>query len=96
MRWKGRRQSDNVEDLRGRGGRSGGGIGRGGGRIRIPMGGSGMGGRLRGARRQVDEMDGGGFGLQGVETRQGGVELVAQLEGYAAALLGQLGDAELE
>ena len=48
MRWKGRRQSDNVEDLRGRGGRSGGGIGRGGGRIRIPMGGSGMGGRRGG------------------------------------------------
>ncbi|MAW89322.1 MAG: flagellar biosynthesis protein FlgM [Phyllobacteriaceae bacterium] len=44
MRWKGRRQSDNVEDLRGRGGGAGGGIGRGGGRIRIPMGGTRMGG----------------------------------------------------
>lgn len=44
MRWKGRRQSDNVEDLRGRGGGPGGGIGRGGGRIRIPMGGRRIGG----------------------------------------------------
>ncbi|MFP1632372.1 neutral zinc metallopeptidase [Zhengella sp. ZM62] len=44
MRWKGRRQSDNVEDLRGRGGGAGGGIGRGGGRIRIPMGGTRIGG----------------------------------------------------
>lgn len=38
MRWKGRRQSDNIEDRRGQGGGFGGGIGRGGGRIRIPMG----------------------------------------------------------
>lgn len=38
MRWKGRRQSDNVEDRRGQGGGQAGGIGRGGGRIRIPVG----------------------------------------------------------
>lgn len=38
MRWKGRRQSDNVEDRRGQGGGIRGGIGRGGGRIRIPVG----------------------------------------------------------
>ncbi len=37
MRWKGRRQSSNVEDRRGQTG-GGPGIGRGGGRIRIPMG----------------------------------------------------------
>ena len=35
MRWKGRRQSDNIEDRRGQSGGFGGGIGRGGGRIRI-------------------------------------------------------------
>ena len=46
MRWKGRRQSDNIEDRRGQGGGFGGGIGRGGGRIRIPMGaGRSVGGR---------------------------------------------------
>ncbi len=45
MRWKGRRQSDNVEDLRGGSGYRGG-INRGGGRIRIPMGA----GRTVGAR----------------------------------------------
>ncbi|KFB09564.1 KPN_02809 family neutral zinc metallopeptidase [Nitratireductor basaltis] len=41
MRWKGRRQSSNVEDRRGRsgGGMFPGGLGR-GGRIRLPMGGS--------------------------------------------------------
>lgn len=40
MRWRGRRQSSNVEDLRGRGGGLPGGFGRGapGGRVRIPMG----------------------------------------------------------
>ena len=46
MRWKGRRQSDNIEDRRGQSGGFGGGIGRGGGRIRIPMGaGRSVGGR---------------------------------------------------
>lgn len=40
MRWRGRRESSNVEDLRGRGGGLPGGFGRGapGGRVRIPMG----------------------------------------------------------
>ncbi len=42
MRWRGQRQSDNVEDQRGRGG---GGMGLpGGGRMRIPIGGSAGGG----------------------------------------------------
>ncbi|MCR4267891.1 neutral zinc metallopeptidase [Nitratireductor sp. ZSWI3] len=43
MRWKGRRQSSNVEDRRGEGGGGGmfpGGFGRPGGRVRLPMGGS--------------------------------------------------------
>ncbi|WP_048648169.1 KPN_02809 family neutral zinc metallopeptidase [Nitratireductor soli] len=42
MRWKGRRQSNNVEDRRGESGGSGGfpgGFGRSGGRMRLPMGG---------------------------------------------------------
>ncbi|EKF18013.1 neutral zinc metallopeptidase [Nitratireductor pacificus] len=40
MRWKGRRQSNNVEDRRGeRGGGLPGGFGRSGGRVRLPMGG---------------------------------------------------------
>ena len=43
MRWRGRRQSDNVEDLRGQDGGYGGGSGPGGG-FRIPIGGSGGGG----------------------------------------------------
>ncbi len=42
MRWRGRRQSDNIEDLRGQGGGQGGGFGGGFGRssprIRIPIG----------------------------------------------------------
>jgi uncharacterized protein len=40
MRWRGRRQSSNIEDRRGQGGRAPGGFGRmgGGGPIRIPMG----------------------------------------------------------
>jgi predicted metalloprotease len=38
MRWRGRRQSDNIEDLRGQGGGSGGGFGGSGPRIRIPIG----------------------------------------------------------
>lgn len=42
MRWRGRRQSDNIEDLRGQGGGQGGGFGggfgRSGPRIRIPIG----------------------------------------------------------
>ncbi len=41
MLWKGRRQSDNVEDLRGRGGGLPGGFGR--SPVRIPMGGRGGG-----------------------------------------------------
>jgi predicted metalloprotease len=42
MRWRGRRQSTNVEDQRGQGGGfGGGGLGRGGG-FRIPMGGGGV------------------------------------------------------
>ncbi len=41
MRWRGRRQSDNIEDLRGSG--SPGGLGRGGG-FRIPVGGARTGG----------------------------------------------------
>ncbi|PHP64874.1 flagellar biosynthesis protein FlgM [Zhengella mangrovi] len=48
MRWKGRRQSDNVEDLRGQSGGYNRGIERGGGRIRIPMGGRGGMGGARG------------------------------------------------
>ena len=38
MEWKGRRQSSNVEDQRGRGGLGSSPFGRGGG-LRIPMGG---------------------------------------------------------
>lgn len=38
MRWKGRRQSSNVEDRRGRSGGFGRGMGRGGRRMRIPIG----------------------------------------------------------
>lgn len=37
MRWRGRRQSDNIEDIRGQGG-PGGGFGGGGPRLRIPIG----------------------------------------------------------
>ncbi|MCV0397617.1 MAG: zinc metallopeptidase [Rhizobiaceae bacterium] len=49
MRWRGRRQSSNVEDRRGRGGfaRGPGGLGRGGG-IRIPIGRAAGGGGLSG------------------------------------------------
>jgi predicted metalloprotease len=43
MRWRGRRQSDNVQDQRGAGGGLGGGLGRGGG-FRIPVGGARTGG----------------------------------------------------
>lgn len=54
MRWRGRRQSDNIEDARGRSGgfgRSGGGLGGGlggrpGGQFRIPVGGRAGGGGL--------------------------------------------------
>lgn len=42
MRWRGRRQSSNVEDMRGRGG-LGGGFGRGGTPVRIPAGRAGGG-----------------------------------------------------
>ena len=38
MRWRGRRQSSNIEDVRGRGGGFPGGFGRGGGPLRIPVG----------------------------------------------------------
>lgn len=50
MRWRGRRQSDNIEDVRGQGGGSGfpGGFGRRGGPIRIPIGGRAGGGSLSG------------------------------------------------
>jgi predicted metalloprotease len=49
MRWRGRRQSDNVEDLRGQGGGFGGGFRRGGPRLRIPIGArSGRGGGISG------------------------------------------------
>ena len=44
MLWRGRRQSDNIEDLRGRGGGLGGGFGGGPGRLRIPIGRTGGGG----------------------------------------------------
>ena len=37
MRWRGRRESNNVQDMRGQGGGFGGGLGRGGG-IRLPVG----------------------------------------------------------
>ncbi|QDZ03058.1 zinc metallopeptidase [Nitratireductor mangrovi] len=47
MRWRGRRQSSNVEDRRGRGGGFGGGPGRGGG-IRLPVGRGAGGGGLSG------------------------------------------------
>lgn len=47
MRWRGRRQSDNVEDLRGQNGGAGGGQGPGGG-FRIPIGRSGGGGGITG------------------------------------------------
>ncbi len=47
MEWRGRRQSDNVEDQRGRGG-AGGGMPGGGGRIRLPVGGRSGGGGLTG------------------------------------------------
>jgi len=47
MLWKGRRQSDNVEDDRGQGGGFGGGMGPGGG-FRIPIGGAAGGGGLSG------------------------------------------------
>jgi predicted metalloprotease len=43
MRWRGRRQSDNIQDQRGAGGGLGGGFGRGGG-FRIPVGGTRSGG----------------------------------------------------
>lgn len=43
MRWRGRRQSSNIEDLRGSRGGFGGGLGRGGG-FRIPVGGTRSGG----------------------------------------------------
>jgi predicted metalloprotease len=48
MRWRGRRQSDNVEDLRGQNGGFGSGRGPGGGGFRIPIGRSGGGGGLTG------------------------------------------------
>jgi predicted metalloprotease len=48
MRWRGRRQSENVQDARGRGGGfGGGGLGRGGG-LRIPIGRGAGGGGLSG------------------------------------------------
>lgn len=47
MLWKGRRQSDNIEDRRGQGGGLGGGFGGGGpGQFRIPIGGRAGGGGL--------------------------------------------------
>ncbi|MBX3598523.1 MAG: zinc metallopeptidase [Rhizobiaceae bacterium] len=46
MRWRGRRQSDNIEDVRGQGG--GFGFPGGGGRVRIPIGGRAGGGGLSG------------------------------------------------
>jgi len=46
MQWRGRRQSDNVEDVRGQGG--GFGMPGGGGRFRIPIGGGAGGGGLSG------------------------------------------------
>lgn len=46
MLWKGRRQSDNVEDQRGSGGGFGGGFGRQPGQFRIPIGGRAGGGGL--------------------------------------------------
>ena len=46
MLWKGRRQSDNVEDQRGSGGGFGGGLGRQPGQFRIPIGGRAGGGGL--------------------------------------------------
>jgi predicted metalloprotease len=49
MLWKGRRQSDNVEDQRGQGGGLPGGFGRGGpGQFRIPIGGRAGGGGISG------------------------------------------------
>ena len=49
MLWRGRRQSDNVEDARGEGGGGmPGGFGRGGGPIRIPIGRSASGGGISG------------------------------------------------
>ena len=57
MRWRGRRQSSNIEDRRGTGGRARGGFG-GLGRLRIPMG------RGRKGRGRVGRSAGlGGFGL---------------------------------
>lgn len=46
MLWKGRRQSDNVEDRRGQGGGLGGGLGGSPGQFRIPIGGRAGGGGL--------------------------------------------------
>ena len=48
MRWRGRRQSDNVEDRRGGGGGFPGGLGRGGGGFRIPIGAGAGGGSISG------------------------------------------------
>ncbi|MEL6505816.1 MAG: neutral zinc metallopeptidase [Pseudomonadota bacterium] len=53
MRWRGRRESSNIEDVRGGGGASGGGFGRGGG-FRIP--------RNNGGRGRIRRASGGGFG----------------------------------
>ena len=48
MLWKGRRQSDNIEDQRGEGGGMPGGVGGGPGQFRIPIGGRMGGGGLKG------------------------------------------------
>ncbi|MGP2493349.1 KPN_02809 family neutral zinc metallopeptidase [Mesorhizobium sp. PUT5] len=48
MLWKGRRQSDNIEDQRGQGGGLGGGLGGGPGQFRIPIGGRVGGGGISG------------------------------------------------
>ena len=49
MLWRGRRQSDNIEDARGQGGGGlPGGFGRSGGPIRIPIGGGAGGGGITG------------------------------------------------
>jgi len=58
MRWRGRRESSNIEDVRGSGGSSSG--GRRGGGFRIP-GGLGR-GRIGGQRGPVRRASGGGFG----------------------------------
>jgi predicted metalloprotease len=108
MLWKGRRQSDNIEDRRGQGGGFGGGdpFGRGGG-FRIPIGRGAGGGGISGIIILVilffvlrflgiDPMqflgDNGPMSNGGVVTQQGGTQANDEMKQFVATVLAETED----